>query len=460
MERDHCGIVAGVTILCSPARLSDSVVRTVTVRRRLLHRCGHLPSACDGALRYDRRCHSTGAGATKDFVCFKSLLWPRQLSHRHVAVRRFALYPIDRMATNKNQHFVPRCYLRQFTIDAGNKAINLYNIEHDRFIERAPVKNQCSGDYFYGKEPLLEDMIQNFEQSYAVAVSEIIRPDYRLIDEHRTILTQFWLMQHLRTEAASRRSVEMNETMVSTVGLDGAEFKLQIRDAVQMAMQNFIEVIDIVSDLSICLVRNRSNVPFVTSDDPAILSNRWHLQNQARTARSFGLSNAGALIFLPISPRVLCLGFDRDIHSVQHRNGWVDLHKDSDADAFNQHQYLNCRANLFVKDPEDFGAIRSGFRAVSQYRPQARHKVHYAVLDRRIDGESTYVVVDKEKASPHEEALVHLQATHAKPAAWPRQIGWRVGAHYFSNGTGVGYTRRAFTAMSTDRPFQKLKAFR
>jgi len=58
------------------------------------------------------------------------------------------------MATNKNQHFVPRCYLRPFTLDSANVAINLFNIDRMKFVERAPVKHQCSRDYFYGRIPL------------------------------------------------------------------------------------------------------------------------------------------------------------------------------------------------------------------------------------------------------------------------------------------------------------------
>ena len=55
------------------------------------------------------------------------------------------------MASNKNQHFVPRCYLREFTHKSENKAITVYNIDRKKCIPKAPVKNQCSKDYFYGK---------------------------------------------------------------------------------------------------------------------------------------------------------------------------------------------------------------------------------------------------------------------------------------------------------------------
>lgn len=367
------------------------------------------------------------------------------------------------MATNKNQHFVPRCYLRQFTTDTGNKAINLYNVERDRFIEGAPVKNQCSGDYFYGQDPLLEDMIQMYEQDYASAVSEIVRTGYELKDDHSSFLRRFWLLQHLRTEAASKKSVEMNDQIASELELDGPQFKLEIRDAVQIGMRHFLHATDAVDDLGICLVRNRSNVPFVTSDDPAALSNRWHQQEPDRRVFSFGLHSAGALIFLPISPEILCVGFDRDMYSLDHRKGWVTIDRSEDTDAFNQHQHLNCRANLFVKEPLHFETIRAAFQSVSKHRPAARHRFNYAVLDKVVNGSKRYVVVDRKSAEPHEDAMFHSQVVHATPTAWPSQIRWRAGAHYYANGSGAGHLRRAAVSREIPagaKPFKKAKAFR
>src|SRR5439155_750653 len=72
------------------------------------------------------------------------------------------------MATNKNQHFVPRCYLRPFTLDSGGLAITLLNIDRMKFVEGAPVKHQCSGDYFYGEDLALEkahQMIRRYSRT-------------------------------------------------------------------------------------------------------------------------------------------------------------------------------------------------------------------------------------------------------------------------------------------------------
>lgn len=362
------------------------------------------------------------------------------------------------MATNKNQHFVPRCYLRQFTVDETDRAINLYNIDRDRFIEGAPVKNQCSGDYFYGKNPLLENAIQTVERSYSAAVREILQPSYRLTDKHRSLLKLFWLLQHLRTEAASKRALEMTNSMTSLADPQNTEFRMEIREAVQVAMHTFADSMDVVSDLKVCLIRNRSTIPFVTSDDPAVLTNRWHLQDPKRTALSFGLGSAGAVLLLPLSPSVLCIAYDGDMHSVSHCEGWVDLRRTQDADALNQHQYLNCRANVFVRDKGHFDVVRNAYLKVSKLRPIARYRTHYAVLDETVGEYSRYVVVNPTTAGPHQKALIHSQALHASPTSWPRQLTWRSNTSVFYNGTGAGYIRKAFTHRHGTSPFKKLGA--
>lgn len=114
---------------------------------------------------------------------------------------------------------MPRCYLRPFAIIGSDAAINLYNIDRKKFIQGAPLKHQCSGDYFYGRDEALEKGIQAVEIAYADILRNISNPGYVLSDDHRSVLRYFWLLQHLRTEAASKRSVEMNESLMRTAGI-------------------------------------------------------------------------------------------------------------------------------------------------------------------------------------------------------------------------------------------------
>lgn len=363
------------------------------------------------------------------------------------------------MATNKNQHFVPRCYLRQFTIECEDKAINLYNIDRDRYIQGAPVKNQCSGDYFYGQDDTLESAIQSVEHAYSSAIRAILARNYNLTDEHRQTIRLFWLLQYLRTEAASKRAVEVANDMASIIDPSEQSFRIQIKEAVQDAMQTFAEEMDSVSDLKVCLLKNRTSMPFVTSDDPAVLTNRWHFVNPQKTGLSFGINSAGALMLLPLSPEVICIMYDGDMYSIPNNNGWSEIRNVNDIYALNQHQFLNCRANIFIRNPDHFTEIRDTYHRVRASRLPSRHRLNYAVFDGTHNGHSRYVVVDRQQAGQHQHAMIHIQILHAKPNLWPNTISWRFGAHYYYNGTGVGYIRKHFTRRA-GLEFNKIFAFK
>jgi 5'(3')-deoxyribonucleotidase len=110
------------------------------------------------------------------------------------------------MAPFKNQHFVPKCLLKPFTYQCEGRAIHLYNIRHDRFIERASVKGQCAKHYLYGKDATLEHLLSNVEGSF-----NYLRP--RITDYHDdTVEFQgicvFTYLQLNRTDIAMQRVKE------------------------------------------------------------------------------------------------------------------------------------------------------------------------------------------------------------------------------------------------------------
>lgn len=348
------------------------------------------------------------------------------------------------MADNKNQHYVPRCYLRPFTTDEKNVAINLWNIDRSRFIQGAPVKNQCSKSYFYGKNDRLEEAIQMLEREYASAYRRITKPGALLSEDDKHALKLFWLFQYLRTEEASKRSMAASGAIVKDIKINEVIPELSMADAVQICMNVFAENITIVDDLKICLIRNKTNIPFVTSDDPAILTNRWVMLNPRMRGRSFGLRQSGLLAILPLSPEICFVAYDGDVYSMPNTNGWINIKRDAEADAFNQHQYLNCRANLYIRDPNKLPLIIDGFNKVKDSRVQSRHAITFAAFDYSDGIHRRYVVVEPEIAQQREDVVMHLETIHPKPTHWPVSIQWRNKGAVFTNGTGHGYVRRNF----------------
>jgi len=353
------------------------------------------------------------------------------------------------MASNKNQHFVPRCHLRPFTKDEGDAAINVFNLDRKRVIPCAPVKNQCSGDYFYGKDQLLESAIRTVEGAYGSVVRDLRAPGQALRPGHRAVLLKFWLLQYMRTEAASRRSVEMAADLSEFAGDEAPPFGFGIKQAVQVAMRTYADIMQMMDDLKLCLVRNRTSVPFVTSDDPAILTNRWYLEDIRIRGRSFGLQSSGALALLPLTPKIACVAYDGDVYSIPHQSGWVEVRRDTDVRALNQHQFLNCFANVFLHDISCSGEIISQYSAAESRRLRERRRFHVAVRD-KVEGDHTrYRVVTPEEAkSANEDALFHLEALHYQPSNWPSFIKWRAPGAVYTNGTGLKYVRREFALTS------------
>lgn len=359
------------------------------------------------------------------------------------------------MATNKNQHYVPRCYLRPFTHDSGNAAINLFNVDRDKLIIGAPVKNQCSGSYFYGDDPALEKAIQSMEGAYATTLRTLLIPGYALNDHDRWVLKRFWLLQYLRTEAASQRFVSMSNDMADGVGPGAENMRFQLREAVQLSMRTFVRVGHTVDDLKLCLVRNRTPLPFVTSDDPAVLTNRWHFVDRRAFSRAFGLAASGCLTLMPLSPTLLCVGYDGDVYSIPHTNGWTEVRRVTDVMAFNQHQFLNCRANIYLGEARNIEDVRTQWAAAAPLRPSARHEIEFAVKDGDENGYERYRAVSAEEARKSGQALIRFSPIQVCPRAWPQLIQWRPKGSVYTNGSAAGYVRRAHIQPDTRKPFRE-----
>src|ERR1700687_1259532 len=102
------------------------------------------------------------------------------------------------MPTQKNQHFVPRCALKPFTVRAEGRAVHLYNLDADRPVQNAPIKGQCSRDYFYGKDLKVENHLGNLEGHYARILGELVNGT-NLTRADEDWLRLFTIIQSMRT---------------------------------------------------------------------------------------------------------------------------------------------------------------------------------------------------------------------------------------------------------------------
>ena len=343
--------------------------------------------------------------------------------------------------------------MRPFTLRAEGLAISLINLDRKRLIANAPVKNQCSKNYFYGTDEKLEGAIQLLESGYARALRDLVSDSRQLSEANKTVFRTFWLFQHLRTEAAAMRAVQMTDAMRHLADIPPSEFSLGIKEAVLIACRAFVDALHEIDDLKFCIIKNKTNVPFIASDNPAVLTNKWRLDNDRSPGHSFGMGSAGMLAILPLTPKLMFMGYDGDVYSIPNARGVVEIKNARDAIALNRHQFLQCVANIYVHDVAFANELIKHYSDIELARPKERHVINYAQIDCTVGNHTRYVVIPPDERNKTKEAIMHSQVIHPHPIIWPSQIRIRTNGSVYSNGTGVGHVRLSRTDMVSRRDF-------
>jgi hypothetical protein len=366
------------------------------------------------------------------------------------------------MSSHKNQHFVPRCHLKPFTAGGGGSAINVYNIDRGLGIPNAPVKGQCSRNYFYGEDLRLEKWLQRIEAEYGRLVGKITGPGYKLDELGRFLLRRFMLLQYSRTETAARRRATGTEDLHDAVFSNREnpeEIDLSIRSIAQDCIKTFGSIMHLVDDLKMCLIRNETRRSFVTSDDPGILTNRWHIQKAQSDV--FGLGSAGALLILPLTPRIVAVCYDGDVYSIENSCGWAPIARIDDVVAINEHQFLKCSSNVYFSEWDELDQIRADFAKSIGRRLNAWHKVTATALERSDVWGERYKVIPRNEVRFPGRYLMNMRAVYPKPQMWPSIIRYRSKPTIFSNGSMAGFIRKHALQEGTSAfsaPYRKLKS--
>ena len=363
------------------------------------------------------------------------------------------------MPAHKNQHFVPRCALKPFTLDGGGKAINVFNISANRAIANAPVKGQCARDYLYAKEDLAgENLLITLEGHYA-HIAASLSADSALSPTDVALLKMLMIVQMRRTELAIQQMREFTSGAADIIFARAPEQKPKDtrpdRQVMWQSMRTAAELMDYVLDLKLVIFRNKTAVDFVTSDNPALLTNRFHFQKLKEN--KFGISNSGAILSMPLSPRLSAFGYDTGIYVLPNASGtqFIDLTNESDCTAINQLQYLSASKNIYFRQWAEASRIESEVEAVSQKRSKAGPMFIQYIPDdnarrpvlRRRDPKTgnmkKYRLATPEDEKTARSSLIFASFVFAEPSLWPSKLRFRDKPKYFYNGSAVGHVRRS-----------------
>jgi hypothetical protein len=144
---------------------------------------------------------------------------------------------------------------------------------------------------------------------------------------------------------------------------------------------------------------------------------------------------------LPLSPKLLLLGYDPDVYSVFNTNNVIEIRNDSDAIAFNQHQYLNCVANIYLHDTKYGKLLLDHYSDIESNRLADRFVLRIAQVDHTYNKYSRYTVISPKMRDKTKEAIIHSRSLFPIPKTWPSMIRIQDNGSVYTNGSAAGYVR-------------------
>ena len=271
------------------------------------------------------------------------------------------------MVEYKNQHYVPRFYLRNFSDDG--ESIWLYNMQADREFNE-PISRVCARDYFYSKETDVEKAIGSIEGSLSAGLEQLLakqsvarfQTEIELKPVWHRIL-QFLTFQEART-ALSKKEIERDSDILfeATVeaGVEAGELEPSILEDVKegdvqlewkkspqlLPMFYQLHCAPLLADLWGTLLINKTNTELVTSDHPVVRHNPYFIGENH--PQEVGWQSRGLQVYCPLTSHHYLLLHDPECYTVESTSDGIRaIHNESVIDELNKLQIVNCDNNVF-----------------------------------------------------------------------------------------------------------------
>ena len=104
-----------------------------------------------------------------------------------------------------------------------------------------------------------------------------------------------------------------------------------------------------ISDLSLLILRNHTEVPFILGDSPCVFSN--HYMRSIKETGVLGTLTSGLTAALPIDSQTQVLLYDADVYTPKYSTpGCIDIFRISDVSILNALQLHAAEENIFFSD--------------------------------------------------------------------------------------------------------------
>ena len=260
----------------------------------------------------------------------------------------------------KNQHYIPKFYLRNFSYEKNEKQIGIYNLKSSFFFDKATLKDQGSKNFFYGKDGIIENNLSNIEGQLATLINTII--NHKILPQkdsflHIVLLTFVGLtdirnpvfINFLKDSLESAMKKEILE-LDPNADIEKLIRKINHDEAIEMAFSGLKPIIENTVDLDFKLLINKTEIPFISSDFPVVKYNKFLEMKKWKHGKT-GYSNTGLKIFIPLSPEIIIVLYDSMIYKVGYKKKhYLEINDKNEINQLNTLQVLNCTNTLFFNE--------------------------------------------------------------------------------------------------------------
>ena len=192
--------------------------------------------------------------------------------------------------------------------------------------------------------------------------------------------------------------------------------------------------------VKVCLVINKTSMPFITSDDPVAFTSMFHAEKLH--SDRFGFGSTGALFFLPLSPRLLLLCYDGDAYILTGKSrGVISLSKERDVRACNELQYLNAAHAIYFSDWQQRNELHQEFNAIHPRRKRFKPDFDRFVPEGSMLEGERYRRLDRGEKSTADRMMLSFSFPQILPSNWILPLRFRRNIRSFYNGSAAGYVR-------------------
>jgi hypothetical protein len=260
-------------------------------------------------------------------------------------------------------------------------------------------------------------------------------------------LTQFMFLQSLRTSSQLEERLRIiGEWGKLEIASRRVREKLPPPDKareMQHQLYIFAKEHGLFADLAPVLLVNRTTVPFITSDNPAMFMNRLYSQRYGDPTG--GIIQSGGIATMPLTSSIALLCYDADVYQPIGKGFVLEVQRETDVDRLNELQVIRAAGALYFESVHDARYVERLFNTFKGGRRAEWSITRVFIRDGENDRFERFRRIRPEDAKSTEARLQTTSPILPAPSTWPTFIKYKMRPRGWSNGTIVGYVREAHT---------------